>query len=354
MKSLLVYTTQLKGTGGIESHVYQFLSNMKLSYPDVQIDLLCLKVDVSEATMALIEQHTNERCLMKAGEKKDYLKLAAFAIRKRFHRYDALYTNGQGDSIALVGKMFRFKKWVHHHHTSGDVTDQGYWSPKYWQALKTVPNLIACSERNAEDMTLALKRSVDSIPCFSNEVSVVEAERPMTSKISFGYYGRLIKEKGIDVICQLSTVKELADISFHLWGEGVTYPPDYFDQYPNVNYHGKFSGREELLKVVSFIDGYLLFSTHSEGLPISLLELTSAGKPWLATDKGGIRDIVCDEFSTRVIPDVSDFDLIRAEVRKFADDLRNGSIDSSRQKKLYQEKFSADVLVKKWQTKLLN
>src|SRR5690606_25766092 len=116
-----------------------------------------------------------------------------------------------------------------------------------------------------------LGRQINSIPCFSKEILGKKMVRSENT-LNFGYYGRFIPEKGIDILCKLSDDSDLKDIQIHLWGEGQDYPTTFFTKYPKIKYHGTFSGQEELSKVINSLDALLLISTNPEGLPIMLLE----------------------------------------------------------------------------------
>jgi len=341
---LLVYTTQMLPTGGIESHLRQFLCHME-NINGISIDLVVLHSEQMDEQVKYLNS-LSRKALIGRRKITTVFKLLLFLISNRWTKYDALYTNGQGDSVYWIGKIFRFKRWIHHHHTSGDLDDQATWTAKYTKALTGADEVIACSTKNARDIAAKLEREVISVPCFSTDMSF--KKRVNVGKLCFGYYGRLIPEKGIDLICKLSEDKELSHIQFLIWGEGEQYPQEYFDNFSNLIYRGTFRGKEELGRVLETLDAYLLLSTHPEGLPISLLELMSAGIPWVATNKGGISDIANDPLSTRLIRDVSDYEEIKRVILSLADDLIGQKIDGNKQINLYQTYFSPMVLTEKW------
>ena len=244
-------------TGGIESHINVFIDQMYQTQL-YDIDLLVLNSRLTKEQ----ELYLSDRCRISVfmRGKKDFITLLKLLGLGLFHKYDALYSNGQGDSIFFVKKMFQWKHWVHHHHTSGDEGDQDTWTPKYIDALNKAPELIACSSKNARDMSKALGRTVNTIPVFSNDMTEVERDKSLNEepeKVHLAYFGRLIPEKGIDLLCKLSEEPELNFISFHIWGEGAQYSETFFEKYPYVSYHGKFSGKEELKRVLASIDGFL-------------------------------------------------------------------------------------------------
>ena len=351
-KTVLVFATQHMLTGGIESHLKSFCENM--ANHGVIVDLLVLNSQMDATT----EQHYKKYCrnvfLLKKGGLSGKLGLLGFFLKSLGVKYNALYTNGQGNSIATIIKLCSYRQWVHHHHTAGDKEDQATWPVKYIEVLKKAPVVVACSTKNAGDMELALNREIITTPVFSTKITLDKNNDKNSGKVNLGYYGRLIPEKGIDVLCRLSNEKDLDAIQFHIWGEGEKYNSDFFKQYPNILYHGKFQTKEELKKVLETIDGYLLISVHPEGLPVSLLELMSAGIPWLSTDKGGISDIACDPMATRVIPATESYEYIKEHVNNFASDIFSGKIDRDNQIRLYDIKFASPVLVKQWSSLLFN
>ena len=343
--SVLVFATQHMPTGGIESHLQEFC--LHLAKTGVKIDLVVTNSRMLPETKDFFRQICRRVYL---GESRSrFIWLLLVVLKLRFKHYNALYTNGQGKSVFFISKLLiSHNEWVLHHHTSGDVADQTTWDKDYWKALLKANRVIACSQRNAKDMSLVLKRSVDVIPCFSRQVKLTATGLSESNKLRFGYYGRLIPEKGIDLLCKLSEDVDLQEIEFHIWGEGPNYSLSTFKSFTNISYHGSFNGDEQLASVLSSLDALLLLSTHPEGLPISLLEAMSAGLPWLATDRGGIPDIALDPSSTRVISSASTYSEIKNALILFAIDLKAGHVSKQEQIDLYTKKFSSSVLVSQW------
>lgn len=344
-----MYATQMMPTGGIESHLVQFCEQMSLA--GVAIDLVVPNFRQSKEAEERLRAVCRRTLLCRNPSKAMRLLWLRVALRSLSgHSYNALYTNGQGASVLGVANRTEFRQWVHHHHMAGDVADQATWSERYWQALRSAKEVVACSNRNAVDLSEALSRSCVTVPCFSRRPQshheiAGEAEG---RDLRFGYYGRLIPEKGVDVLARLSEDPEVRGIEFHLWGEGSAYPPEYFVRYPKLRYHGSFATAEELSRVLGLLDAYLLISSHSEGLPISLLEAMSVGIPWIATERGGIPDIACDPISTRVVPTSATYPEIKASILSLASDIYAGRVDHSIQKRFYDERFSPEAVGAQW------
>ncbi|MES2646513.1 MAG: glycosyltransferase family 4 protein [Bacteroidota bacterium] len=349
MKQLLVFSTQLMETGGIESHILEFCD--KLSARGVEITLI-----VPNFQMKPFEESRLKRSCKKliVNKGKAGLRTMSWLFSKAFlmgfNSYDSLYTNGQGESLKIFATLIRRKKyWVHHHHTAGDLNDQATWGKLYWSTLKQANKVIACSYVNAGSMQTVLHRDINVVPCFSRKIEVEKKDGKINGSVKLGYYGRLIAEKGIDVLCSLSNDADCAGIEFHVWGQGENYPSAYFKKFPALKYHGTFNGTAGLTEVITLLDGFLLISTHPEGLPVCLLEAMGAGLPWLATNKGGITDIAFDPLSTRVIASTLSYEEIKREVILFAEALKSGNVDRSKQIEMYNKKFAASAITTQWE-----
>jgi glycosyltransferase involved in cell wall biosynthesis len=350
--SILVYSTQHMKIGGIESHLQEFCYS--LNKKKVEIDLIVLNSEMLPKT----EEFYKKTCRRFYGGKQRttlfrILWLCLIKVKLLGRRYNAIYTNGQGESIMLFAKMFGVgNNWIHHYHQSCEPEDQLTWGTSYRRSLKSANLLVACSKSIADKLYSSLSRPVEVIPCFSKSVSVKLRQEIKGDKLRLGYYGRLIPEKGIEILCRLSEDEDFRQVEFHIWGEGTSYPPDFFLAYSRICYHGPFSGEKELANAISSIDAYLLISKNPEALPIVLLEVMSAGLPWFATDRGGIPDIFHDNYTTRIIPASSDYNEIKIALLDFVTSIRNGNVNHAALQNAYQQKFSQEILTKTWLNKL--
>lgn len=343
-KSILIYCTQLMPAGGIESHIVEFCKNMS-AYFDIDMIVGNFRMPRHET---VIKKYCRKVFLVKGNTfLKRYAGLftALSGIRKA--SYDVLYTNGIGASIWVIGKMVNYKKWILHHHMAADENFFTTLNRQYKSAMASADHVIACSGSDAINLRRLLKRHVDVVYCFSRDLSNNTKHKEWRSRFNFGYYGRLIQAKGIELICMLSADADCRHITFHIWGSGNEYPPSYFKQYPNVFYHGSFNTEEELVEVIASIDAFLLLTTHAEGLPISLLEVMSAGIPWISANKGGIHDIACNNTATKLVH-VEDFNMVKQAVLAMANDISLGTVSRDTQMALYKKKFSPGVLVAEW------
>jgi glycosyltransferase involved in cell wall biosynthesis len=311
---VLIYCPRLLDTGGIESHLKEFISSIHSE--NIQLILWIPDTRLNELNIKWYQ----ENCYKTYFQNKSrlgVLQTILQIIKLNFAGINFFYSNGQGKSIFWIWKMLiTIPNWIHHHHSSGDENDRKTWDASYMKALLYSNNLIVCSTNISKEVGQYLNRKVLSIPCYSRQI-IIENKTIDKEKIKLAFVGRLIKEKGIDTISKLSNDLINSGIEFHIWGKEEFYNKKYFESYPNLQYHGSFNSLDGLKDVYDSIDGLILVSTHSEGLPISLLEAQAAGIPWIASEIGGISDLKTNDDINFLIPQNATYDEIKELILEF-------------------------------------
>jgi glycosyltransferase involved in cell wall biosynthesis len=349
--SLLVYSAQMEAMGGIEAHVVEFC--LRLAAHGYCITLLCSRYALhaeAEARLSAggIELRVNraDLAIRSAAYKFLWTLMQLLSLLRR--RFAAVYTNGQGRNPALVQAWYRGRtRCVHHHHTACDDLDIATWPASYRAAMRGADALVVCADYIRPRMQRALRRAeVEAIYCFSRPVTA-SARRPTSDCLTFGYYGRLIREKGIEYIFRLSHDPRLAGIRWCVWGAGSNYSAGDFAPHPNVHYAGSFSNEAGLRHALESLDCFCLFSTHPEGLPVALLEVMSAGLPWIATAQGGIPELVREPASC-VLVDLHDYEGVVSACVAMKERINAGALDPARQSGFYDERFAPPRLLRRW------
>lgn len=347
-KKVLIFVTQILEIGGIESHLKEFCLQFKNSN-ELSISILVLNSKASIQT----HQFYNDMCenvwiISNKNIIIRFLKLVLLLPILNLKNFETLYSNGQGNSIFYLKKLlFSIKNWVHHHHTSGEIQDKNTWTNSYTKTLLNANTIVACANYNATLISQTLVRNVISIPCFSRAIAI-EKKAINPKKIKMAYIGRLIKEKGIEAICKLSKLEELKHIEFVIWGEGSLYPNAYFASFPNVKYKGSYKNKQELTNALNNIDAFILYSSHPEGLPISLLEIMSAGLPWIATKTGGISELSIDNNLNYLLPQNTNFDELVEHLKMFSNHLISLPSIATKQIAAYDKTYAPAVVKQSW------
>jgi glycosyltransferase involved in cell wall biosynthesis len=258
-------------------------------------------------------------------------------------RFDVVYTNATGLSPWLVWKVLgrRGNRVIHHHHTSADENEKASWSVLYPLALRLVPELVACSETvGARLSAFRGERPINVLHYLTPDLGDVDSEpRPARKPgaLVFAFFGRVIRTKGIDWILSISSEPEFRDARFQIHGTGPDYRAEDFDPYHNVEFLGPYEGVAEHARRLTGVDCVLLPSLHVEGAPLVLLEAMSSGKPWIATNQGGVKDLaVCGDDSLVTEPTIEAF---RRAVLLMQERLLAGHVSETSIRKAYDGHF---------------
>jgi glycosyltransferase involved in cell wall biosynthesis len=354
---LLAYAPQMAAYGGMERHVCSLAA--ALGARGHQVDLMTtsnslgslLREELSVSKVALHELPLRRGA---AGPGRKLLWLARKLWSLRRESWDVIYTNGQSALARQVWRVAGPKtRIVHHHHTSADSEEQKTWSSGFVKVLQQTRELVGCSQATCRELASAVGREdARFLPyltqCPVDGEMLVDFARRADETLNFGFLGRMIPEKGIERILAISGAAELADVKWHLHGVGDAYPMSHFEKYHNVVYHGAYRGAQAHAEVLLGLDAMVLFSTHNEGMPLSLIEGMSAGLPWLATDRGGTKEIAIEPKEAMVLDSATDDSGLICAVRAMADRIRNGLTSRSRQRSAYDSHFSPQRVTAQW------
>lgn len=345
---ICIYTTSMAKTGGIESHLVQF--SQKLAKQGHKLTIVCANSRLNLNWEKSIREVAELRTAKVENQLFRIIWQICISLLLRTKKFDALYTNGQGSSVYWFAKGVGIQNWVHHHHMSADVSDQVKWSKYYRRSLSDCRKLIACAAVNASRLEEATGRPSDVIYCFSYQARSKKTYHTTNRRLRFGYFGRLIPAKGLQIIHQLSLDKHLNEIEWQIWGHGDDFDYSKFGQSESVNFHGEFSSEEELEDVLSKLDAFVLFSTFDEGLPICLLEAMGSGLPWIATDRGGIAELAQTSQDLILLSKTPDYNECKNACLLLADRIRNNDIDHDQLVRVYNKRFSDDALLTRWES----
>ena len=356
-RSILIYTPQMSSYGGMETHLCLLAALCAQSGHKVALVTTSNSLN-HEARQELIAAGVQFRELPAgrgdASALRKFMWLLTTTARLRKTCWNLIYTNGQS-GLAPVFWMAarRGSRIVHHHHTAGDELEQKSWSRVFRQALRAAPELVACSMATRAELGSVIGRSdVGFLPYLTRTIfdarSIHDKSYASNAVLNFGFVGRLVSTKGIEEICSLSQMTELQGIRWHIYGEGEDYPASLFERFPNIVYHGRYRSASEHARAFGSLDAVILLSKHSEGLPLSLIEAMAAGLPWIATDRGGTRELAMSQQNSVLVKPGAALDEVRALASDLAERIRAGVTSRVAQRRVYDEHFSPEAVGLRW------
>lgn len=353
--NFLFYVPQMAPYGGIERHV----CGLARAAAERGHQVLFLTTSNSLGTDLRGElNHPSivfrelPRAREKASRGLKILWLLNEVRRARARKWDVIYTNGQSALSRLVWRASKGgARIIHHHHNAADPEEQTTWSSAFRRVLEQAPILIGCSNATKEALNAAVGRKDTRFMPYLTRCPVDSAQitdRPPHRPLRFGFSGRLIPEKGIDAILALASDPGLPNIEWHVHGAGDAYPPERFTGSPRLIYHGAFTSAAEHAAALLALDAAVLFSTHNEGMPLSLIEAMSAGLPWIATDHGGTRELAASPMDSVVASARPNLAELAADVRVLAGRILSGATSRVAQRAVYDKTFAPKVVAALW------
>jgi glycosyltransferase involved in cell wall biosynthesis len=344
-RSICIYSPVMMALGGIETHLINLACHLGASGWHVA---LCVK-------RSALTPFTEARLLSAGVRYHRFPELAFF--RYAVFSSALLYTNSQGGSSPLVWRLSRRgRKGFHHCHTACSPSDTRHWAKSYLAFVRNGPPLVACSQTTARNLReLSPNREIHVMPYFaigdqggappeSTSKQTTHTKKPV---VNFGFIGRLEESKGIDFLIKASKRPELADIRWHIFGDGSLAEAVRAASGPNFLWHGSFDGATDLGAIYGRLDAVVLPSKHVEGSPLCLIEALAHGKPWVAFDQGGIRELVANSDDC-VIAETSDFQGFLVAVLNLRARVLRNQIDQNSLFRHYESEFSPRAVAAKW------
>jgi glycosyltransferase involved in cell wall biosynthesis len=358
--NFLFYVPQMAAYGGMERHVC--ILAQEAAARGHKVCLLTtsdsLNADARDALLSAgIDFRELSRPRGDASKLQKYLWLWRETLRARSTRWDVIYTNGQSALASIVWNAARgggHTRIVHHHHTAADIGEQTTWGAGFRRVLERAPEIVACSDatRAGIEQATGRRKGVRFLPYFtSSPVSreqVRESSPAADRALNIGFLGRLVSTKGIDTLCALSLRPELSGVLWHIYGEGPEYPASHFKTFPTIRYHGPYRDIVRHGEILRSLDAVALFSVHNEGMPLSLIEAMSAGLPWIATDRGGTRELAVAPANCVVLVHPSSLDATAAGAAELVRRLRTGQTSRLAQRAVYDSRFAPPVVSRQW------
>jgi glycosyltransferase involved in cell wall biosynthesis len=207
------------------------------------------------------------------------------------------------------------------------------------------PKLIEhCRERLPASVSLSI------LPIMSDEfVNGRKRNQPAPDKITFGFAARMEELKGPMVLMEAFAVahQQCENICLNIAGDGsqrqkIAARAKALDVASRYRYHGVYTHPEECRAFMESLDVFVMPS-FTEGTPNSIVEAMACGKPIIASEVGGIPDMIGVD-SGILVPPGDPGSLAEAMLRLAQDAELRRSMGAAAQER-YQKLFSPKVVV---------
>lgn len=139
-------------------------------------------------------------------------------------------------------------------------------------------------------------------------------------RLNILWAGRLDRQKRPDILIDIAKQCENLPFRFHVFGSAIIDTDIYrksFEKLKNLEYRGPFNGLPSL--AVGEYDLYL-YTSQWDGLPNILMEAMSVGLPIVASDVGGISELVIHEKTGFLVDPFDDTEKYVACLRRISED----------------------------------
>ena len=164
----------------------------------------------------------------------------------------------------------------------------------------------------------------DVLPLGWIPVTPSERTAPRGKRVIFGYLGQIISRKGLDLL--LAAAAGLRHTNWELRVYGEAYQPEYFAElnrvmkaHQRIRYCGPYKPAD-LDRLYAGVD-VAVVPSRRENYPLTVLEALSARVPVIATDVGGVREIVQEGIDGLIVAPHSAEAIGAAMSRCLTDDL---------------------------------
>ena len=207
------------------------------------------------------------------------------------------------------------------------------------------PKLVAhCREQ------LPNSRALSILPIMSDEFgNGRKPDQPAPDRITFGFAARMEKMKGPMILMEAFAAAHAQDenISLNIAGDGsqrqkIAARAKALDVASRYRYHGVYTHPEECRAFMESLDVFVMPS-FTEGTPNSIVEAMACGKPIIASDVGGIPDMIGRESGILVPP--GDTSALAAAMLLLAKDKDRRCRMGQAAKERHQQLFSPSAVV---------
>lgn len=203
----------------------------------------------------------------------------------------------------IAARLCGVKKVYHTFH--GNIF-QGYFSKSKTKLFilierflaKISTKIIAISPEQKKDLLkygICPEDKIEVIPLGFDLQKFRSLNSPKNAK-NIGIVGRLVPIKNHRFFLEIA--QNFPEFNFHIFGDGELRSQLQAVAPQNVIFHGFSNNMPQVYRQLDL----LLLTSLNEGTPVAVIEAIASGVPVLSTDVGGVRDVIDNIASCKVLP----------------------------------------------------
>lgn len=204
------------------------------------------------------------------------------------------------------------------------------------------------SDDAREIKQMAPKANIRIIKGSGVDVSKYALKPEPGEPIRVSLVGRMLWHKGIGEFVEASKLLKSRDLAMQLVGGLDLENPAHIRESELMDWHQEgcvqWLGHREDIAYVWAQSHMAVLPSYREGLPKSLLEAAACGKPIVAADTPGCREIVIDGYNGFLVPKQNSVALAAAILKLALDPILRAQMGEN-SRKLVCEKFSNEIVV---------
>jgi glycosyltransferase involved in cell wall biosynthesis len=223
---------------------------------------------------------------------------------------------------------------------------------QFTSVLPLCSEVVALSPRLIEHCRQKLpgSKGLSILPIMSDElVDGPEPHHPASGRITFGFAARMEELKGPMVLMEAfaNAHRQCAEICLNIAGDGsqrhaIAARAKALDVASRYRYHGVYTHPEECRAFMESLDVFVMPS-FTEGTPNSVVEAMACGKPIIASDVGGVPDMIGND--SGILVPAGDKSALTEAILRLARDAGLRQSMGAAAKERYQKLFAPNVVV---------
>jgi glycosyltransferase involved in cell wall biosynthesis len=278
----------------------------------------------------------------------------------KIHKFDIIHTHAY--SAGTIGRVSAFLAGIpviiSHNHNVYDYYNKYYHLAE--RLLSHITDGIICVSEEVKKFTnetqginperlLTIYNGIDNV-CPVTEKDTADLRKELGVPMNYSVIGTIAQfseKKGLAYLIKSAFIllEHRKNVNFLLVGDGAIK-----EDLKNLCSHLKierniiFAGeRSDIPEILSLIDIFVLPSIR-EGLPLAILEAMNCGKPIIATNVGGISEIVRNGINGIVVPP-KDPEALYSAMVDLLDDKEKQKTMGFNGKRICKERFSSKTMV---------